>query len=106
MRAALDEAMLSTDLADYLVRRGVPFREAHHISGRIVRRAEDRAVPLSELTLDDFKAESDVFEEDVFAVFDFDESVARRAVVGGTAPNAVVEQIEAARVCLSSRQTD
>jgi argininosuccinate lyase len=103
MRAALDETMLATDLADYLVRRGVPFREAHHISGRIVRKAEERDVPLSALTLDDFRAESDVFEQDVFAVLDFDDSVARRAVIGGTAPEAVAAQIDAARVRLSSR---
>jgi argininosuccinate lyase len=103
MRAALDEAMLATDLADYLVRRGVPFREAHHISGRIVRRAEDRSLPFSALTLDDFRAESEVFEQDVFAVFDFDDSVARRAVTGGTAPQAVAAQIDAARTRLSSR---
>ncbi|MBN1122147.1 MAG: argininosuccinate lyase [Anaerolineae bacterium] len=103
MRAALDEAMLATDLADYLVRRGMPFREAHHISGRIVRRAEERDVPLSALALDDFRAESDVFESDVFTVFDFDSSVARRAVTGGTAPEAVAAQIDAARARLSSR---
>ncbi len=103
MRAALDESMLATDLADYLVRRGVPFREAHHISGRIVRKAEERAVPFSALTLGDFQAESDVFEQDVFTVFDFDDSVARRAVTGGTAPDAVAAQIAEARARLSSR---
>ena len=83
-RAALDEAMLATDLADYLVGRGVPFRQAHGLAGRIVRLAEARGVSLSALTLADFRSVSDVFAEDVRAVFDFAEAVQRHATYGGT----------------------
>jgi argininosuccinate lyase len=84
MRAALDEAMLATDLADYLVSKGVPFRQAHGLTGQVVRLAESRNVPLSELTLDDYRTLSDVFAADVQTVFDFDAAVARRRVTGGT----------------------
>jgi argininosuccinate lyase len=97
MRAALDDDMLATDLADYLVRKGMPFRQAHHVSGRAVRLAGERGVGLSKLTLEDLRGLSELFEDDVASVFDFDASVARRKAVGGTAPQAVRKQIEAAK---------
>lgn len=97
MRAVMDEQLLATDLADYLVRRGVPFRTTHEVVGRLVRVAEDRAVPLSALTLDDFRAESAVFDEDVFDVFDWDASVDARSAAGGTARSAVDAQLAQAR---------
>jgi argininosuccinate lyase len=97
MRAALDEAMLATDLADYLVLRGMPFRDAHHVSGRLVRRAAAQGGQLSALPLEVMRAESPLFAEDVAAVFDFAASAARRATIGGTAPEAVQAQIDAAR---------
>ncbi len=97
MRNALDDGMLATDLADYLVDRGMPFREAHGVIGRLVRAAEERDVPLAQLPFEVFQAESDLFEEDVFAVFDFDYSVSRRKAPGGTAPDAVRQQIALAR---------
>ncbi|MCC7449353.1 MAG: argininosuccinate lyase [Anaerolineae bacterium] len=93
MLAALDEGMLATDVADYLVRKGVPFREAHGMVGRAVRRSLDTNTPLSKLTLEDYKAISPVFDTDVYAVFDFAASVARRKAIGGTAPEAVRAQI-------------
>lgn len=97
MRAALDENMLATDLADYLVKKGMPFRQAHHVSGRAVRLAGERGVKLSQLPLADLRELSDLFDSDTSAVFDFDASVARRRAIGGTAPDAVREQIEEAR---------
>jgi argininosuccinate lyase len=102
MRAALDVSMLATDLADYLVRRGVPFRKAHHLVGALVRTAEARGVTLAELPLAEFTALSRAFDQDVFEVFDFERSVERRAAFGGTAPHAVRDQIERARERLSS----
>lgn len=101
MRAALDEDMLATDLADYLVRKGMPFRQAHHVSGRAVVLAAERGIGLSRLTLDDLRSLSDLFEADVANVFDFDASVARREAEGGTAPDAVRRQIEAAKRLLT-----
>lgn len=97
MRAALSQDMLATDLADYLVRKGMPFREAHHVVGQAVRLAGERGVEMGELSVDDYTALSNLFAEDVYDVFDFDKSVARRRAVGGTAPEAVAAQIEAAR---------
>ena len=81
--------MLATDLAEYLVRKGVPFRETHHVAGAAVRMAEMQAVPLSELTLDDLLSLHDAFEEDVADVWDFERSVERRAAIGGTSRQAV-----------------
>ncbi len=93
MRAALDEAMLATDLADYLVRKGVPFREAHHIAGQVVRKAVEAGVPLSALPLAEYQGISPHFQQDVSEVFDFAGAVARRAALGGPASEAVRAQI-------------
>ncbi len=104
MRAALDEGMLATDLADYLVGRGVPFRQAHGLAGQAVRLAETRGVLLSALTADDYRMLSDAFGPDVLGVFDFDAAVARRAAFGGT--GEVSGQIARARVWLANRGAD
>lgn len=100
MRAALDDAMLATDAADYLVARGVPFREAHHVVGRLVREAEQRGVALSALPLDILLAAHPACGSDILQVFDMDRSAAQRRVPGATAPGAVREQIIRARQCL------
>lgn len=97
MRAALDPDMLATDLADYLVLRGMPFREAHHVSGRAVRLAAEQGVKLHELSLEALRGLSDLFDDGVLRVFDFAASVARRNVIGGTAPAAVRQQIADAK---------
>jgi argininosuccinate lyase len=102
MRAALDDAMLATDLADYLVRNGVPFRESHGTVGRLVRAALARRSTLRELPLEIYQAEDERFGEDVYAVFDFEQSIARRDVPGGTAPTAVAQQLEHARALLGN----
>lgn len=120
MRAALTPDMLATDLAEYLVRKGVrllandpvrppltfrsqvPFRETHHISGSAVRLAESHSVPLSSLSFDQLRSLSPLFEPDVEAVFDFETSVERRDVTGGTSRRSVVEQVERVRKQLSS----
>jgi argininosuccinate lyase len=101
--AALDDGMLATDLADYLVRRGVPFRESHHLVGRAVQRAEALGVSLQRLSLDEYRAIHPAFGEDVYEVFDFRRSVEMRATEGGTAPNAVSDQLAAAHECLRRR---
>ncbi|GAB4548016.1 MAG: argininosuccinate lyase [Anaerolineae bacterium] len=103
MAAALDESMLATDLADYLVTRGVPFREAHSLVGRTVRRALELSVSLSRLSIEEYHAISPMYGEDVYQVFDFAASVAKRAALGGTAPQAVQEQIAQAEVWLTQR---
>ncbi len=105
MRAALDEEMLATELADYLVRKGLPFRQAHHIVGEVVQIAGAQQLRLSQVPLETLRGLSELFEADVREVFDFDTAVARRAAPGGTAPDAVRQQIEEARRWLESRST-
>ncbi|KAH3682642.1 hypothetical protein WICPIJ_006387 [Wickerhamomyces pijperi] len=95
MRDALTMDMLATDLADYLVRKGVPFRETHHISGSCVKLAEDLKLSgIDQLTLEQFKGIDERFNEDVFETFDFETSVERRTATGGTAKSAVLKQLE------------
>ncbi|KAL2115321.1 hypothetical protein VTJ04DRAFT_9576 [Mycothermus thermophilus] len=95
MKAALTDDMLATDLADYLVRKGVPFRQTHHIAGAIVRRAEEAGVAISALPLSDLQAISPLFDADVAQVFDFERSVENRSTIGGTSRSSVLAQIEA-----------
>ena len=99
-RDALDAQLLATDLADYLVRRGVPFRESHEVVGRLVRRSEEEGTPLSELPLTTFRDEHAAFAEDVLEVFDWERSLDARDGVGGTSRRAVLEQLAQARARL------
>ncbi len=101
MRAAITPDMLATDLAYYLVDKGVPFREAHHVVGRVVRRAEEAGVSIDALPVDVYQAISPAFGPDVLQVFDPERAVERRAVPGGTARRAVMEQIALAKEVLS-----
>jgi argininosuccinate lyase len=101
MRAALDDEMLATDLADYLVAKGLPFRQAHHVVGEAVRLAAAAGIGLAALRLDQLQTLSELFGPDVAAVFDFDASVARRSAPGGTAPEAVRQQIAQAKRLLT-----
>ncbi|HSN74977.1 MAG TPA: argininosuccinate lyase [Anaerolineae bacterium] len=101
MRTALGDELLATDLADYLVRRGVPFRQSHELAGQAVKRSESSGVPLRSLPLAEYRAISMQFGPDVAAVFDFELSVEQRAVFGGTARVAVLQQVEDLRALLS-----
>ena len=92
---ALGAEMLATDLADYLVRRGVPFREAHHAVGALVRVAEDSGRDLSRLALEEMNAVHPAFADGVHGVFDPAASVESRAVRGGTARAALETQFAA-----------
>ena len=84
----------ATDLADYLTRRGVPFRTAHDIVGRVVRHASEAGCDIAKLSLDDLRSYSDVITDDVYKVLTLEGSVAARNHVGGTAPNQVLKQVE------------
>ncbi len=86
----------ATDLADWLVRVArLPFRTAHHVTGRLVRAAEARGVDLSDLTLEEMRAVEPAITDDVFSVLGVDASVASRVSLGGTAPVRVAEQAAA-----------
>jgi len=91
---ALCPEMLATDLADYLVRRGVPFRETHHISGACVRLAEETDVRIDTLTLEQLQNIDSRFEADVMKVWDYEASVERKSSIGGTAKASVQKQID------------
>lgn len=97
---ALDTQLLATDLADYLVRRGVPFRTSHEVIATLVRVSEERRSPLSELPVEVFREAHEAFDADVREVFDWQRSVDSRAVPGGTARGAVAEQVELAAAVL------
>lgn len=105
MKAALRDELLATDLAEYLVRRGLPFRQSHELVGRAVKRGETLGVGLASLPLADYQAISADFGEDVFGVFDFEQSVEQRAVFGGTAKAAVLAQVEMLEALLSTATT-
>lgn len=99
MAAALEDGFpTATDLADWLVRElGLPFRDAHHITGSLVARAEEKGCPLAELPLDDMRQVEEGIAEAVYSVLSNDASVASRTSFGGTAPERVREAIAAAK---------
>jgi argininosuccinate lyase len=97
MRVALVPEMLATDLADYLVKKGMPFRQAHHVAGRAVRLAREQGIAFDALTLEHLQEMSDLFGEDVRSVFDYAASAGARQADGGTAPEAVRRQIAQAK---------
>uniref|UniRef100_A0A8C9XC13 Argininosuccinate lyase n=1 Tax=Sander lucioperca TaxID=283035 RepID=A0A8C9XC13_SANLU len=94
MTAALSPDMLATDLAYYLVRKGMPFREAHGISGKAVFAAESKNIALNQLTVADLSAVSPLFESDVSSVWDYRSSVEQYSAPGGTAQRSVAAQVE------------
>ena len=102
MRAAASQGFsTATDLADWLVREAdVPFREAHHITGRAVKAAEERGCDLADLPLDALQAIDARIDVRVFDVLSVDASVRSRTSYGGTAPERVREQIAAAKETL------
>ncbi|NLO81127.1 MAG: argininosuccinate lyase [Xanthomonadaceae bacterium] len=96
-QAARQGFATATDLADYLVRKGVPFRDAHEIVGKAVRYGVEQSKDLSEMSLEELRQFSPAITEDVFAVLTLEGSVAARDHLGGTAPAQVRAQVTAAR---------
>lgn len=106
-----DEAMMeqakkgylaATDVADYLAKKGLPFRKAHEIVGHLVLLCDKRGCDLDDLTLEDFKAESDLFESDITRCLDLKSIVAARTTYGGTGNTAVAEQLKLAKETLAA----
>lgn len=100
-RAAVEGFATATDLADYLVKKGLPFREAHEAVARAVRLAEARGCDLADLPLPDLKTFSPLIDEDVRSVLTLEGSLAARDHLGGTAPRQVLAAIARARAELS-----
>jgi argininosuccinate lyase len=93
MRAAIDSTMMATDLADYLVAKGVPFRDAHSMAGKVVHAAEEGNVRLEEISLEAYQAIGP-FDAEVYQVFDPLASIQKRNAVGGTSLQSVKKQIQ------------
>ncbi|KNC82484.1 argininosuccinate lyase [Sphaeroforma arctica JP610] len=102
MKSALAIEMLSTDVAYYLVRKGVPFREAHGLAGEVVRMAEDKKCEMDGLTKEDMRTVSKHFGDDVTSLWDFENSVEQYQAQGGTSKSSVLGQIESLRKELGS----
>lgn len=100
-KAAKDGFATATDLADYLVKKGVPFRDAHEIVGKTVAAAIAKDCSLDELSLAELQSQSDIIENDVFEVLTVEGSVAARNHFGGTAPNQVRRAVTDAQAFLS-----
>jgi argininosuccinate lyase len=100
MRAAVSGAMMATDLADYLVRKQVSFRDAHGAVGRLVREAEEAGVDLGALPFSSFEAAHPSFAEDVLLELSADHSLTHREIAGGTGLASVAIQLENARALL------
>jgi argininosuccinate lyase len=104
MRRALREGFLdATEMADYLANRGVPFREAHHVAGRLVALCVQSGRVLSELSLEELRAQNASFDQDVFAALDPETIVERRNVLGGPARAQVAQQLQDLAARLSQR---
>ncbi len=94
MLEGMDELLLATDLADYLVLKGMPFRKAHEVVGKLVKYVIREGKSLRSLSLTEYKNFSELFDEDLYKVLDYKFSVARRRVPGGTAPESVEREIK------------
>ena len=101
MRAAASKGMMNaTELADYLVRKGVAFRAAHEIVGRIVLKVIEKDIALGELSLDELRSFSNEIEGDVFTALTLEQTLGSKSLAGGTAPERVAEALNAARELL------
>ncbi|WP_027371526.1 argininosuccinate lyase [Desulfovermiculus halophilus] len=104
MYAAVRAGFLNaTELADYLVGKGLPFRQAHHVTGRIVARAEEQNIGLEDMPLEQMQEHSPLIDDEVYAVLDYETAVARRESRGGTGPRAVSTQLQELRAWLDGQ---
>lgn len=103
IKSALNPELYATDLADHLVRSGVPFREAHEVIGKIVRMSAEQNIPLDDMSLQDFQDIDERFGSNVQEVFSYERSVESRSVLGGTSLSAIKYQLEAARESIQSK---
>jgi argininosuccinate lyase len=103
LRAASDEDLMATDMAEYLVRNGVPFRHAHESVAGLVQYARDKGCELSKLELSDYHKFSQVFQKDIFDLFDPVKSIRAKISAGSTGPDQVATALKAARKRLSEK---
>ena len=106
MEAAHGVFMAATDLADYLVTKGLPFRQAHEIVGKLVLECEKAGRTLQSLSVEELKAASDLFDDGAIDAMDIRNVVAKRKTVGGTGDSAVAEQLEKASKVLEDEKAN
>ena len=99
--AASDPALLATDLADYLVKKGMPFRQAHHVVGAVVALAERLNKPLNHLPLAELQSVSKTFGRDALGVFNLKTAMAKRNLTGAPGTKEVAKQLARWREQLS-----
>lgn len=99
--AAADPALLATDLADYLVKKGIPFRKAHHAVGSLVALSERTGKPLNQLSLEEFQSVEPAFGRDVRTMFDLNKAMSRRSLTGSPGTREVARQLASWRKALS-----
>ena len=104
MLAAITPDMLATDLAEYLVRKGVPFRETHHIAGRVVALSENSGIPMSQLSPQQLQAVDPRFGPDALDVFNRERSVEMKNALGGTSKSAVQEQLRVLKAVIAEQR--
>ncbi|MDP2982395.1 MAG: argininosuccinate lyase [Candidatus Latescibacter sp.] len=97
MEAAIDRSMFATDLADYLTRKGMPFRKAHETAGKLVRWAQENETTLDRIPTEVYKKHSELFEDDIGKIFDLRVSADCRTVTGGAGMDALHKQIMQAK---------
>jgi len=105
-QACEDPLLLSTDAADYLAEKGLPFREAHELVGKIVSHCESKALSMRDLTLDQWKEFSPLIEDDLLERMSARFSVASKASHAGTSPQSLREQLERAKKLLAAKRTE
>ncbi|MCE5251537.1 argininosuccinate lyase [bacterium] len=103
MESAFDSSVFATDVADYLTLRGMPFREAHTVAGRLVKWAQNNGTAMKDIPLDVYIKHSGLFGNDIYGIFDLSVSADRRSLEGGTGRKALIAQISRAKTLLGER---
>lgn len=102
----LEPGLLATEMADYLVKKNIPFREAHGLVGQAVNLAEEKGVVLTDLSITDLQSISDHFDPGIIEVLQVKKALSQRRSVGGTAPQALDDQLAQARRLLQDSIRD
>jgi argininosuccinate lyase len=101
MEDAIDLSMFATDVADYLTRKGMPFRKAHEVAGKLVRWAQKNETTLDRIPMEVYREHADIFEDNVVNLFDLRASADSRKVAGGSGADALAVQIKNAGTILA-----
>lgn len=102
MASQLEAGLLATELADYLVRQGLPFREGHHVAGQVVRLAEQHDIPITDLTAEQLHRIHPLFAADITDFLTIESALSQRTATGGTAETALAEQLHRAHEAMAT----